>query len=325
MHRVAIIGSGQIGARHLQALAKSDYPLCVGIVDRSASALETAKKRYNEIPENSNILDVSYHQTLKSLNHKIDLCIIATTAGSRAEVTKALLEKTSVRYILFEKVLFQNLSDYREISGLIKKQGVDAWVNCPRRVYPFYNELKSMLSGVKRISFVVSGGEWGLACNSIHLIDLIAFLISDSCYTINTALLDNKLINSKRGGYSEITGALHGRFSKNSDFLFRSVSGSTVPHSILIAGTGVTVFVDEHSGKAFVSKEKGKTLWEEMEFSVPYQSELTHHIVKNIINTGKCGLTPFDESVELHIPLIKGLLEYLSLVQERTVVTCPIT
>ena len=43
--KIAVIGSGQIGSRHLQAMALSEIPLAVEVSDPSQNSLDTAKNR----------------------------------------------------------------------------------------------------------------------------------------------------------------------------------------------------------------------------------------------------------------------------------------
>ena len=49
MIHCAIIGAGQIGSRHLQALCKLESPARVALVDPSDESLQTASDRYIEV------------------------------------------------------------------------------------------------------------------------------------------------------------------------------------------------------------------------------------------------------------------------------------
>ena len=104
--------------------------------------------------------------------------IIATTAGIRAIVTQKLLEKNKVKHIIFEKVLFQKVEEYHCVDMLLNRYKTRGWVNCPRRIYPTYQNLKELLFGEESVDMEVVGNGWGLACNSVHFIDLYAYLTS---------------------------------------------------------------------------------------------------------------------------------------------------
>jgi predicted dehydrogenase len=324
-YRLALIGAGQLGSRHLQALAKSDYPIEIDVVDPSEESLKIAKDRLLEISANINVTRIDYHTSLAPIHPKIDLCIIATTSDMRARVTNELLRSKSVRYVIFEKVLFQTLAEYGEIADLLENKKVYAWVNCPRRIYPIYKDLKKQFSPDARMFFTASGGEWGLACNAIHLIDLMAFLSENLEYTLRTDALDPHVRESKRKGFIELTGTLRGYFSDGSEIALHSTAGSSAPLLISIFTGNAEVIIDEENGIARMSLEENGWEWKDIKFSVPYQSDLTHKVVGEIFEKGNCGLTSFDESVKIHKPLLKALNEHMSSIRGEIVDVCPIT
>ena len=53
--RVAIVGAGNIGGRHLQALVLSERPLEVYVVDPSPGALGHAAARVDEVASNEHV------------------------------------------------------------------------------------------------------------------------------------------------------------------------------------------------------------------------------------------------------------------------------
>lgn len=78
---------------------------------------------------------------------------------------------------------------------MLKKSDTKCWVNHPRRMYPFYQELRQKL---KKANFSISGGDWGLACNGLHFLDLISYLSSSNDFKLNTDFLDKQLKETKR-------------------------------------------------------------------------------------------------------------------------------
>ncbi len=325
MQKLAVIGAGQLGSRHLQALIKIQFPAMLETVDPSQQSLNMAMKRASEIPCNKNIKEIKFHSSLASLSSEIDLCIIATTSKIRAKVTKELLRNKKVKCILFEKVLFQTVSDYEEISRLLNKNKIKAWVNCPRRIYSFYQDIKRQLSQEEKLIFIMYGGEWGLACNSIHLIDILAFLTENSDYRLDAEWLDSDVIESKRKDYVELTGTLRGHFSNGSELILYSYRGSQAPNVINICGRNIEIIIDEGNGIAKISKESKNWKWEEITFCIPFQSDLTQIVANDIIENGKCNLTTFEESVKLHLPLINSINKHLECIWGKKVEHCPIT
>ena len=108
MKNVFIIGAGQLGSRHLQALKSAQNSLNIYVIDPNLESLDIAKERYESIPS-INRNKVSYCKSLNNVNckEKIDIVIIATSSNIRKDVTFDLLNKFEVKTIIFEKILFQ--------------------------------------------------------------------------------------------------------------------------------------------------------------------------------------------------------------------------
>src|SRR3989344_5307494 len=92
MFNVYIIGAGQIGSRHFQALKRVKFPLSVTVVDPSEQSLAVAKKRYEEMPKGRYRHEIKYLQEIDT-GQKIDLIILATTSNVRAKIIKDVLKK----------------------------------------------------------------------------------------------------------------------------------------------------------------------------------------------------------------------------------------
>lgn len=325
MHNIVLIGAGQLGSRHLQSLAKIDIPVSIDVVDPGLEQLKTSKERFEQIPEHINIYSVHYHTSLRDIRSDIDLCVIATTADVRSKITKELLSMKKVKNIIFEKVLFQSLNDFDDIEELLTKKKVNAWVNCPRRMYPFYREMKKLFKPGERISYHVNGGEWGLACNSIHFIDQMVFLIGITDYEIDVSDLDNEIFESKRAGFYELSGTLKITYHNKSELVLHSKKDSKAPDVISILGETCHVVVFESAGRVLISDFDDHWQWRKIDFKIPYQSELTHLAVTEILSEGHCDLTEFKDSSKLHKPMIKAFLHHFEAISGQKLDMCPIT
>ena len=325
MYKIVLIGAGQLGGRHLQSLAKMDIPILIDVVDLGLEQLNLAKERFEQIPEHVKIHSVNYRSSLKEAFLDIDVCIIATTADVRCAITKEVLNTKKVKNIIFEKVLFQSLNDYDEVEQLLGDKGVKAWVNCPRRMYPFYHEVKEYFQEGERISYHLNGGNWGLACNSIHFVDHMAFYSGMNDFEIDTTGLYDKIYESKRKGFVEFFGTLKLNYNNGSELVLHSHMDSSAPSVLSILGEKCHVVACEASGKAFISSEINAWKWEENNIIIPFQSELTHLAVAEILSKGHCCLTKYSDSAKLHKPLIKGLLKHIELICNRKIDNCPIT
>ena len=193
---------------------------------------------------------------------------------------------------------------------------MSSWVNCTRRSWEFYNDLKALLPSSSPINMVVSGKQWGLGCNSIHLLDLLAYLSGTSNdIRIDTSQLDKKILASKRSGYVEFTGTLNGKLGNNS-FKFISTMDDS-ESQIRIYNDVFNCIISENPpvGHAEIKIKDKNNIYNELniQFNVPYQSRLTNHVVENILNTGTCSLTQYEESMRLHLPLITAFLDKIRL------------
>lgn len=307
---ICIIGAGNIGSRHLQALAKITQPISIQIIDPSADSLALAKERYEEI-DNNKTKQVNYLQDLNEISGPIDIAIIATTSNIRSSVTKQLLDKTRVKYIIFEKILFDKDIQYKEIKKLLAQKKTKAWVNCPRRIMPFYRNLKDRVKG-KKIQYLVSGSQWGLACNAIHYIDHIAYLTDCYDFEVDTTNLDPALIESKRPGFMELTGTISLNFKDGSFASLTCYDSGNAPQIMQIMSEKYRCLTLETENKSYISTVDSNWQWDLEETPMLYQSGMTNIIVSSILESGSCELTPFDLSAKLHLSLLKPLLDFIN-------------
>ena len=215
LFHILLIGAGQLGSRHLQALALSKLNICISVVDPSETSLAIAKERLGQIENSKSINSINFYTSLSKVENKVDLCVIATSADCRLSILKELIGQLIVKNILFEKVLFQSETQLDEAQELLIKYNINAWVNCPRRMQPIYHKLKALLKNEEYIELEVNGNNWGLACNAIHMIDIWAYMRNNTDYELDTRELLPQLLNSKRENFKEIGGKLKGHFGRN--------------------------------------------------------------------------------------------------------------
>lgn len=321
MKNIMIIGAGQLGSRHLQGVVQSKLPLKILVVDPSFDSLELAKSRANEISFGNQTTLVEYQQAITSLTD-IDICIIATTANVRFKVFQELIAKCTVNNIIFEKVLFQKEEEYKAVEELLANNKINAWVNCPRRVFPAYQNLQFLLVNESNISMTVTGSNWGLACNSIHFIDLFSFLSGNSDFELDCSLLED-VVGSKRNGFYETFGKLSGRDKNKNIFeLCCSDDDEKVNIEVKIETSRFEVLIKETHGELIVTNKGIKTV----ELYQPlYQSQLTHLNVEEIVTLSTSSLTSFADSKKIHLPFIRSIKQHIESSLNEQLDACPIT
>jgi predicted dehydrogenase len=321
MENILIIGAGQLGSRHLQGLVQSRLALNVTVVDPASESLALAKLRANEIIFGNQETNISYLQEIKE-GVVFDLAIIATTANVRFRVFQNLISKCSVKNIIFEKVLFQKEEEYIEVEKLLASNNISAWVNCPRRVFPVYKSLKTLLKNEANFNISVKGDNWGLACNGIHFIDLFSYLTGNSDYHLDRSFLNKKAIDSKRNGFFEVNGTLHGQDDFGNSFNLTCTDEQGITVNVSIITPNFEIVIKETDGQVLI-KHNGQ---EHKEPYVPiYQSQLTFLNVEEIVELGSSSLTSFSESKSIHLPFIRSIKQHIGNSLKEHLDGCPIT
>jgi hypothetical protein len=325
MYNIALIGAGQLGSRHLQGLAKIQFLSKIYVIDPDVQALELARDRYHEMGGNLLVAELLLKTSIDELPQQLDLVIVATNSNIRAAIIKSVLSKCAVRNFIFEKILFQKEKDYFEISELLKQKGINAWVNCPRRLFNGFRLLKELFSKNEPIFLSVTGGNWGLGCNSIHFIDLFAFITEDYDIELSMQFLSPVLLESKRSGFKEFAGTLIGKQKSGSTIILNSDSLYNGNESITIRGNHAIAIIDEAVGKINMATEWNSWKWDEIKVEAKYQSLLTGSVASEIIATNSCGLSTFEDSVQLHVPFIRTFLNFYNSIASEKLDACPIT
>lgn len=320
--KLAVIGAGALGSRHLQALALLERPARIQVVDHSSVALENAANLFTQVQAAK--VEVEYLKRISDLSQELDAVVIATNSDVRRKVLETLLEQKTVKNLILEKVLFQNPVDYNYVGSLLAEKGVKAWVNCPRRIWSFYRLLKDKFLSQQNVDYNVSGSLWGLGCNAIHFIDNLAFITGETGFQFAPES-NLEPVASKRPGFVDFTGTLRGRSYTGNTIRLTSYPSGDSPVLISILSDSIRCIIRENEGKAWISEAKAGWQWDEHSFATPYQSQLTNIAVEDIVAKGDCQLTSYDESVKLHLPMLEALMVPLRTQVGKEVDLCPIT
>jgi len=328
---ISIIGSGQIGSRHLQALAYLKGSVRIQLVDPSSKSLDLACHRFHSTyQENSKRITLHALNSIEGLYEGQDVVVVATDSTVRSKVLKELIQTKSIKAIICEKVLFQTEKEYFEINSLLQEKKIPAWVNCTLRATDFFRKLKSLLDQDKNIHMRVDGTDWGMACNGIHILDLFAFLSGCSNFEFTDIKFDRVIQDFKRQDSKEFIGEIMGKNSFDHQLIMNCKEGDNVKKNqrslkiIQIQNSTshhiISVYMDRVIYKSITNNTET-----EVTESLPLQSQMTHRLIEDIIKNGSCGLPTYSESMRLHLCLIRIFLDYLSKTTGKKVTRCPIT
>lgn len=201
--KVAIFGIGNIGRRHLESLVSQNFDIY--LFDKSEDNLNYV--RHNFFTEKIKLIS----QSIIDIDVNLDLAIISTDSKNRLALLEDIHKEVVVKKWLIEKLLAPNLKELPAYGNLPFKN--NAWVNVPRgrmQCWKFIREeiVKSDIEHVK-----ISGGNWGLATNSIHFIHLFEWLSDCSLSEIKLLNLPHRWYPSKRKGYLEVDGFFECNFA----------------------------------------------------------------------------------------------------------------
>lgn len=318
MFEVLLIGAGQLGSRYLQGLIASKFDLRISVVDVSLRALEMAKSRWIAAGGEESQHRVRWLDSLPQDTHRVDVALIVTPSNGRANLVKRIANSLDVRYWILEKVLAVSSRELKIIqSALVSSDG--AWVNTPRRMMAWHRSLRDVFAHRCPLEISYSGGLWGLACNSIHFIDLVAWWSGESFKSVDVDGLDHRWYKSKREGYFEVTGGIVCTFTGGTKLYLNSKQGANPQPMQVVLSDGIIWNIDETAGTALSSNG------EQIYGCIELQSQLTARLIHGILRLGKSHLPTFDESSAMHAIFLDAMLAHWNLSQHRNDDLVPIT
>jgi len=291
---IILIGYGNIGKHYLEAIEKiNTLSLDISIVDINPLLLSDIKTKYKTY---TNISDIPKSSSF-------NLCIIATCSDVRKIILEQILNNFKINNLLLEKFLFPKKEDYIIIDHLINKYNINCWINCPRRLYPIYINLKNTLNSDKLEQFEISGGNWNIGSNLIHFIDIYHFLFNDN--NIKLTFDITKIFESSRKNFYDFFGTVLSNKLKitninNNNPLIKTIL--TNNHIINIININNTLNL-----KIF---NKITNVFTSTSYKIPYLSSYMTDIIYDILQYNKSILTPFKNSINYHLEILESFNKY---------------
>ena len=310
--RVAIVGCGQLGSRHGQALAKHPRVTAIALVDPSIRGLALATERVRESGFQGSI---ETYSSATQLSKTFKLTIISTSSKERAWSLREALESSKSETILLEKLLAPDTYLLESISAQVLGNENSFWVNCPRPFYPHFQNMQREINIEKEIYpvfYEVSGTNLGLASNSIHYLDHF-HKITSRPITSTVFDKDLKTIQSKRDGYKELLGSFTSRTEFGDELRVKSTKSS------LSLELKVTIRCGEHlwefdEQNLIYQHRIGSRIVSSGTFEVPLQSQLTNLSLERLEDNETPFWSDFNSSLTLHKHLFEGIARLRSIV-----------
>ena len=310
MVNVCLIGCGGVGKRHLEAMLKVKNDINIEVVEPNIENTPTTLVGQN----------INYFSKIEDVSNNIDICLIATTANVRKKVILELVSKKNVKFMILEKVVFQNEKDFDEIIKLFEEKNIKSWVNCHLRAQPIYKELKtqSIISYDTTMTYEYSD-DFTLSSSAIHILDLFSYLCDDYDLEIQDIVTDTELKSSRHSGCVDFNGYMKVKSTNGYELVIKKRDAHfgehlTIYHNDLTVRSSEGDDPDNRIG--FVQDKKIPYVW---------QSSLTNSYIDDIIEKSDCDLSTLENSAKLHKIMLKSFRNLLKEKYNREVVDCPIT
>ena len=321
--RIAIIGCGNIGSRHLQALTQLPLPIEVDVVEPSKQAQQIALQRLKEMMYDEKTHKILWHKHLDELKGTFDLTLVATISTGRVTLIKKLLRLGHSRFLI-EKIVCQSTREYNTLLNSMKKFKAKGWVNTTPRQLTAYKKIKNYFSKSKIIHMsLTTAGHYGLGTNAIHYLDLFSWFTNDYKITLNENLLHNKLFPNKRGkNLIEFAGSITGTVSGGSSIILTFIPDANLPLLVNIYGDNNRhLIIDETNEYVFNTIDKNFHL----DYVYEHPSNLTIKIANDILTKDDCQLSTLENSYYLHNELFRILCRHIEKLTHKKTKVCPIT
>lgn len=282
--KICIVGAGNIGMRYFEGIKRRFPKAEFFLVDRDSRLLELDKLLIGQAKSFSSVDHIDEH---------IDLCVVATSCDSRLAIYKQCL-KLKPRYVILEKYLFKLRDEFTECMSLSRVPTfVNQWMYGSKTFDSLFN------GGVNSVE--IRGSNWGLACNSVHWIDLLKRQMGISELEVGEHSCVDQVFSSKRTGFEEVYGDWIFE-DKTSDRSFRLVDRPADTSE-----TGVVIIVDM---VRYNFDYKTITCHGAVISRFPYFSDQVGGIVEELLASGSCCLPILEESISQHL-LIEDIFDNL--------------
>ena len=325
--RILLVGCGELGSRHLQAVASLPQVQEIDVVDPRPQTQALGRARLAELAEPIPSPRVRWCTSLEQARDGGALCIVSTQAQGRCQLIRDIAEGLHYSTFLVEKIVGQSIREIEELYAFVEAHGLSVWVNLKTRAYPTHLRIKQQVGIGEPIVFHSMGGNHGLANNGVHTADLFAFYDGAREIKLAGAAVDPVLHRSKRGdNVFDLSGTLQGVTAQGSHFTLSYARDHAQSEVIAVATKRYRCLVD-HMGRWVVeSDESTGWTWRQVPFEENILvSHMTKGFVTDLLGSSRCLLPTLEESLIAHRFILGALQPTFSQLLERTVELCPVT
>ncbi len=214
---IIIIGSGNIGYRHLQSIIDHTNISKIYIYDLNKS---TYPNLLNLLNYSKNINKLIFINDLKKIKIKnFYLAFITSYAYKRFNIINKINNKFKIKFFLIEKVVENNILNLIKL----KKLNLNSYVNLHMRMMRPYKIIKNKLEKNYPLNCLVVGNKWNLASNSLHYINYVSHISNSRVVKILFKKL-SKPYETKRHNIIDFFGEIDVKYDDGSSLKLKSTT-----------------------------------------------------------------------------------------------------
>ncbi len=198
-----LIGFGNIGFRHFQAMLSNDQILKITIIDQN---IETSLK-LNSIETEKKI---TFLKSISEINHThFDFVVFALPSDVMMRELNQI-KNIHADFALFEKPFAQSKKNYQELTDQIQKCFKYNHINCQRNAWQGYHFIRDIVQiSDASVHVEVSGNQWGLGCNAVHFIEIFKLITNSTDLEVISSVIEKTNLTNKRGvQYEDFNGTI---------------------------------------------------------------------------------------------------------------------
>ncbi len=325
--RILLVGCGQLGSRHLQALVALKDVAEIFVLDPNPASLELGQFRVREVADANPNIRLSWFDDMSKIPVGGDLCLMATQAQGRGPLFKKIAQDLCYRIFMIEKIVTPSLGEYQDLVRFSEQHGIRAWVNCQTRTFSVDQYIKRLIRPEDPVILSDVGGNHGLATYGVHVADLFLHFDGSSEIKLARAQIEPALHPSKRGkDLFDLSGIITGYTEKGSHLLMSFSGAHKTPDIMNVITPRGRFMVDHIHENAYQSLEEAGWKWQQIPIDGNWVvSRTTREIATDILFKGMCALPTLKECYPAHDFILSTLKPHFEKLMGKQLNSCPVT
>lgn len=252
--RVAVIGVGRMGRRHVQVVRELSLEL-VGVCDTNPESLALAHKEQN-VPAALGFTSV---ETMIE-KARPECVIVATTTPTHCEYTCAAVG-AGARFVLCEKPMGTSLADCDKMLSCCASRGARLAINHQMRFMEQYTIPKRIVQSPEfggLSSVTVTAGNFGMAMNGSHYFEMFRFMTDEQPAEVTAWFSKEKVPNPRGPQFEDRAGSVRIVTASGKRFYLDCSSDQGHGVRVLYAGRFGQIYVDELAGAMSVAMRESQ-------------------------------------------------------------------